>query len=392
MHKRILCLILAVISAVIITGSGSVFSATKTTPSELTALENKLAAATESREAAEAAVAEAETGYADALAKKQAIDNKIYALDIEIEATVALIDGYNKQIEEKNLEIAAETEKLDAAYNVVRERIRAKREDGSIDFLSIIFEADGLTELFTQIDRFTCMLEYDEQLLESYNNSIVNLENLKNELTESKAALDAQVKNLGQRKSELEADLAAAKKLVATSENQLASAEEDLENVIAMEEQYSKEREELLANLARTTNQSYVGGEFLWPLPVAYMKISSGYGNRIHPVTGKPQFHRGIDIPAPYGTEIYAVNDGTVVECSYNYADGYYITISHGGGIASFYSHLSRYRVNVGDKVTRGQVIANVGTSGYTTGPHLNLNVYENNSAVDPIKYFTKQD
>ena len=378
-----------VISALIITGSGSVFSAAKTSSSELTALENKLAAAIASREAAEAAVADAETGYADALAKKQAIDNKIYALDIEIEATVALIDGYNKQIEVKNLEIDAETEKLDAAYNVVRERIRAKREDGNIDLLSIIFEADGLTQLFTQIDRFVCMLEYDKHLLETYNNGIVQLENLKNELTESKAALDTQVKNLGQRKSDLEADLAAAKKLVATSENKLATAEADLENVAAMEEQYSKAREELLANLAKTTNQSYVGGEFLWPLPSAHMKISSGYGQRIHPVTGKPQFHRGIDIPAPYGTEIYAVNDGTVIECSYNYADGYYITISHGGGIASFYSHLSRYHVNVGDKVTRGQVIANVGTSGYTTGAHLNLNIYENNTAVDPLKYFT---
>ncbi len=392
MHKRILCLILAVLSAVIITASSSVFSAANTASSELTALENKLAAATESREAAEAAVAEAQTGYADSLAKKQAIDNKIYALDIEIEATVALIDGYNKQIEEKNLEITAENEKLDAAYNIVRERIRAKREDGNIDFLSIIFESNGLTELFMEIDRFTCMLEYDKQLLETYNDSIESLKNLRAELTEAKAALDTQVKNLGERKSDLEADLAEAKKLVATSENKLASAEEDLENVAAMEEQYSKEREELLEYLARTTNQSYVGGEFLWPLPAEYMSISSGYGQRIHPVTGKPQFHRGIDIPAPYGTEIYAVNDGTVVECSYNYADGYYITVSHGGGIASFYSHLSRYRVNVGDKVTKGQVIANVGTSGYTTGPHLNLNVYENNSAVDPIKYFTKQD
>ncbi len=376
-------------SAVLIAGS-TVFSAG--TSSSLSALEDKLAAAIASREAAEKALSNAEIGYADALAKKQAIDNKILALDIEIEATMALIDGYNKQIEQKNGEISAENEKLESAYNVVRERIRAKREDGNVDFLSVLFEADGLTELFTQIDRFVCMLDYDTKLLETYNNSISQLEDLKNELTASKAALDTQMKNLGLRKSELEADLASANKLVATSENKLASAEKDLEKVAAIEEEYNKQREELLTSLAKTSNMSYVGGEFLWPLPVAYMKISSGYGQRIHPVTGKPQFHRGIDIPAPYGTEIYAVNDGTVIECSHNYADGYYITISHGGGIASFYSHLSRYRVNVGDKVTRGQVIANVGTSGYTTGPHLNLNVYENNSTVNPVKYFTKQD
>ena len=78
-----------------------------------------------------------------------------------------------------------------------------------------------------------------------------------------------------------------------------------------------------------------------------------------------------------------------MVECSYNYADGYYITVSHGGGMASFYSHLSRSRVSVGDKVKKGQVIANVGTSGYTTGAHLNLNLYKDSVAVNPLDYLS---
>lgn len=387
MYRKLFCLVLALTSVFILASSSIGFSAAVTT-SELTALEDKLAAAIASRKSAEAAVADAESGYANALAKKQAIDNKIYALDIEIEAMVELIAGYNKQLEQKNIEIENENKKLDAAYNVVRERIRAKREDGNMDFLSVLLKADGLTELFTQIDRFTCMLDYDAKLLESYNHSIMQLQILKNELTYSKASLDEQMKTLEQRRSELDADLAKAKQLITASESTLASAEDILEKVAAAEEKYNKQREELLKSLEKTSNKSYVGGEFLWPLPSAYTKVSSGYGNRIHPVTGKPQFHQGIDIPAPYGTEIYAVNDGTVIECSYNYADGNYITVSHGGGIASFYSHLSRYRVKVGDKVTRGQIIANVGTSGYTTGAHLNLNIYENNTAVNPLNYF----
>ncbi|MBQ2766279.1 MAG: peptidoglycan DD-metalloendopeptidase family protein [Clostridia bacterium] len=387
MYKKLFCLVLALASVFILASSSIGFSAAATT-SELTALEDKLAAAIASRKSAEAAVADAESGYASALAKKQAIDNKIYALDIEIEAMVELIAGYNKQLEQKNIEIENENKKLDAAYNVVRERIRAKREDGNVDFLSVLLKADGLTELFTQIDRFTCMLDYDAKLLESYNHSIMQLQILKNELTYSKASLDEQMKTLEQRRGELDADLAKAKQLITASESTLASAEDILEKVAAAEEKYNRQREELLKSLEKTSNESYVGGEFLWPLPSAYTKVSSGYGNRIHPVTGKPQFHQGIDIPAPYGTEIYAVNDGTVIECSYNYADGNYITVSHGGGIASFYSHLSRYRVKVGDKVSRGQVIANVGTSGYTTGAHLNLNIYENNTAVNPLNYF----
>lgn len=387
MPRKIICLLAALMTAVLVASSGAV-SFAATTSSELAALEDRLSAATASRKAAESAVKDAETGYADALATKKAIDNKIYALDVEIEALVELIDGYNKQIEQKNAAIDVQNVKLEAAYQTVRQRIRAKHEEGNVDFLSVIFDADGLVELFSAMDRFACMLDYDARLLGEYNASITALEDMRAELTQTTNDLNSQMTELESRRSELEADLAAAKRLVATSENKLASAEKDLAAVEEEEERYSKEREALLAELQKASNQKYVGGEFLWPLPQSYTSVSSGFGYRTHPVTGKPQHHNGIDIPAPYGTEVYAVNDGTVVECSYNYADGYYITVSHGGGIASFYSHLSRYRVSVGDKVVRGQVIANVGTSGYTTGAHLNLNVYENNVAVDPMKYF----
>lgn len=366
-------------------GSGALNGASK---SSLSSLEDKLAAATAQRVSAEKALTNAETSYADALQKKQAIDQKIYALNLEIDALIALINGYNTQIETKNSEIAAQNEKLDAQYQMVRERIRAKHEDGSIDFLSILFDADGLRDMFTQVDRFICMLDYDERLLNSYTQGLDRLEGLRNDLTAEKAELDSKMKALAIRREELDADLKAANKLVASTENRLASAEADLEYIAAVELEYSSKREELLAELSRTKNDAYVGGEFMWPLDGAYTRVSSGYGWRIHPVTGKQQFHRGIDIPAPYGTEIYAVNAGTVVECSYNYADGYYITVSHGGGVASFYSHLSKYRVKVGDKVEKGQIIANVGTSGYTTGAHLNLNIYENNAPVNPLSYF----
>ena len=385
--KRILCLIFIFAVLISISAGGALISGATGTKSELSELEDLLAAASASRENAERALDNAEKNYADALAKKQAIDNKIYSLSVEIDAIVALINGYSEKINEKNLEIESEKQKLNEAYSVVRERIRAKREDGNIDVLALIFDAEGLTQLFTEIDRFMCMLEYDAKLLESYNSSIDELERLRFDLTQSKAKLDEQMKTLEQRKKDFEKAQKDAQKFVATSENKLATAERDLENVEAIEREYEKKREELLANLDKTTNQSYVGGEFIWPLPQNYTRVSSGFGWRIHPVTGKQQFHIGIDIPAPYGTEINAINDGVVVECSYNYADGYFITVSHGGGIASFYSHLSRYHVKVGDKVTKGQVIANVGTSGYTTGAHLNLNMYVDGSAVNPLDY-----
>lgn len=355
----------------------------------LEALEDRLASATAKRQAAEKSVKGAESDLADALVKKEAIDGKIYALNTEIDALVQLIEGYNGKISEKNAEIESNKARLEDQYAVLRQRVRAKREDGIVSILSILLESGGLSRLFTGIDRFTAMLDYDMELMSSYKRGIAELEVKKNELTSAKAELDTKMKELEARKKELESDLASASRLVATETNRLSTAKRDLEKVAAAELEYSSRRAELLNNHQQSTNQSYVGGEFLWPLPSNYKKVSSKFGWRIHPVTGKDQFHQGIDIPAPYGTDIYAINSGTVVECSYNYADGYYITVSHGGGMASFYSHLSRSRVSVGDKVKKGQAIANVGTSGYTTGAHLNLNLYKDSVAVNPLDYLS---
>lgn len=387
MFRKIICLIAATAMLLLVCFGGTA-SASGSGSSSLAALEDKLAAATSQRKNAEKAVASAEAGYADALAKKKAIDSKIYALNLEIDAVNQLIAGYNLQIEETDVKISEATSRLDEQYETVRSRIRAKHEDGSTDLLTIFLESDGLENLLVQLDRFYCMLDYDKTLLDSYNKGLSELEEMRAGLSATKDALNKQVADLESLSKTLESDLAGANRLVATAENKLSSAEADLKNIEKIEAEYEAKRTKMLAELKHTSNDSYVGGELSWPLPQTYTRISSGFGWRIHPVTGKKQFHRGIDIPAPYGTGIMAVNDGTVIECSYNYADGYYITVNHGGGLASFYSHLSKYHVKVGDKVKRGQVIANVGTSGYTTGAHLNLNIYLNGEAVNPVDYF----
>ncbi len=365
-------------------------SAETVTPSDptLSALEDKLHAATIQRENAENEVNSAREDYADAIKQKQAIDKKIHALEVEVEALETLINNFEIKISLNNKAIASEEDMLDSQYAIVRERIRSKREDGSGDFLTILLESDGLTEFFTHIDRFMAMLDYDAMLLESYNNGIRELESLRVELEESKAELADQKKSLEDRRGELLSDLEDAARLVTEAESDIKNASANLERIQSIEATYEAQRKEKLSQLQASSNKGYIGGELLWPLPTQYTGISSGWGWRIHPVTGKQQFHSGIDIPAPYGTEIYAVNGGTVVECSYNYADGNYITISHGGGLASFYSHISRFRVSVGDVVERGQVIANVGTSGYTTGAHLNLNIYKDGNSVNPVNYF----
>ena len=356
--------------------------------SALEELEDKLSAATAQREEAERRLDSAKEDYADALEEKSLLDGKILALNVEIYAQQQLIAGYETSISMLEDSIDSVEQQLEEQFEVLRMRIRVNHEDGGMNLLEILFDSEGLTDFFMRMDRYVRILEYDKQLFDNYQAQVDTYTRQRDELQSLVNQLDSQLSELEARQSELEDELANADQLVATAESDLATAQQDYEKAYAAEQQYNSDREAKLAELQKTSNKSYVGGTFLWPLPAGNNEVSCGFGWRIHPVTGRQQFHNGIDIPAPYGTEIYAVNDGTVVEVSYNYGDGYYVTISHGGGIASFYSHVSRYLVSVGDTVTRGQVIAYVGTSGYVTGAHLNLNIYENGKAVNPLNYF----
>lgn len=113
-------------------------------------------------------------------------------------------------------------------------------------------------------------------------------------------------------------------------------------------------------------------------------RVSSGYGMRRHPILGYRRMHSGLDFKASYGTPIYAVSDGTVQFAGRNGGHGNYVRLSHGGGLATGYSHMSRIAVSNGSRVRRGQVIGYVGSTGLSTGPHLHYEMYRNGKPVNP--------
>lgn len=118
-------------------------------------------------------------------------------------------------------------------------------------------------------------------------------------------------------------------------------------------------------------------------------RISNFYGYRIHPIYKTKIFHEGIDFTAPVGTDVYAAGDGVVVEATRsNYGYGNLIKIDHGYGYVTVYGHLHKFIVRKGQKVTRGQTIGAVGSSGLSTGPHLHYEVRKNEKRVNPIYYF----
>ena len=121
--------------------------------------------------------------------------------------------------------------------------------------------------------------------------------------------------------------------------------------------------------------------------PVRIGRLSSGFGRRTDPITGRISMHSGLDFAAPRGTPIYAVGGGVVVFAGRNGAYGNMVEINHGGGYKTRYAHASELKVSKGDLVQKGQEIAAVGTTGRSTGSHLHLEVYRNGMAVNPARY-----
>lgn len=120
---------------------------------------------------------------------------------------------------------------------------------------------------------------------------------------------------------------------------------------------------------------------------VSGKRISSLYGYRIHPITGKRLFHDGLDIAANHGNAVYAYTDGRVVQAGWNGGYGISILIDHGNGLKTRYAHLSRLNVRVGQRVQTGQKIGAVGSTGNSTGPHLHFEVIKNGKTQNPLNY-----
>ena len=164
--------------------------------------------------------------------------------------------------------------------------------------------------------------------------------------------------------------------------------------------QQTQQKEDRLASLAQKLSTqpttiinmpamgSYAGNGMLALRPItSSARMSSGFGYRIHPVTGKSQFHKCMDFAAPIGTPIYATGNGVVTFSGWGTGYGRHVEVDHGNGTVTRYAHTSANYVNVGDTVYANQQIAAVGNTGRSTGAHLHYEVRQNGQTVNPQTY-----
>ncbi|MBR3917415.1 MAG: peptidoglycan DD-metalloendopeptidase family protein [Clostridia bacterium] len=161
-----------------------------------------------------------------------------------------------------------------------------------------------------------------------------------------------------------------------------------------LEELMSEEYNDLWAELLGASgqiiqgNSSFVGtGMFAWPFENDQY-ISSRFGTRVDPISGEIKTHGGTDIAAPLGTPILAAADGVVITATWHNSYGYYVKIKHDDTYSTLYAHCSALHVSAGQTVKQGQVIADCGSTGYSTGPHCHFEVIQNGVRVDALMFY----
>ena len=360
--------------------------------SEINALKDQAAGLARDKKALQNQLAAITSDKNAAMAKKQNIEQQINVVRSEISNANALISGYEQEIAEKEIELAAAKEKQEKYYQLFCERVRSMEEEGTVSYWSILFDASSFADLLDRANFVNEIIEYDngvmdelEQARQAVADAKSSIEMAKSEQEEQLAVCQARQAELKEKEAEADALLDQIKAKEDETQEALAAASAASK---AMDNEIARKQRELEAQLA-AQNQTIVSESgYLWPLN-GYYTLSSLYGGRIHPITGKPNNHGGIDIPAPRNTHILASKSGMVITSGYNNSYGNYVVISHGGGASTLYAHMNSRAVAVGDSVKQGQTIGYVGTTGSSTGNHLHFEVRSNGSRTDPINYFS---
>lgn len=333
-------------------------------------------------------------------ANKNELSGMVEQLDLEVSSMQANIDTYNELIVKKEAEIATAKEELSAAeelvsnqYMAMKERIRFMYERGDDFYFEMVMDSKSFGEMINKADYIEQLAAYDRKMLEEYCVTVEyatlckqELEAEETVLEEAKAAAEEEQNNMetliAEKQAQIEeyeSDISEREKAIKEYDEELAAQNEIIE---ALEAQVAAEKEEL----ANATARHYEGGKFVWPAP-RYTRISSEFGNRMHPTLKINKFHNGLDMAAPGGSPILAAADGTVAAAGYSSSMGNYIMIDHGDKLYTIYMHASALYVSKGDEVTAGQKIAAVGTTGRSTGNHLHFGVRLNGQYVDPHNY-----
>lgn len=344
------------------------------------------------------------------LEEKAVLEQQISVLSAQIVNTQALIEEYDVQIADKQVELENAQQKADEYYQLFLARFRDLEEQGSVSYWSILFDAASFSDLLDRISFIADVVHYDNQIVDQLQaarqavadakadletnqaeqvQAKTDLESQQAELSTDEAAVDAAIAEINSKADVYQSQLDEIKSQADALDEQIAAAQKEYEAQVAAEKaaQEAANKNNNSSSNSNSSSSSSGSGRISMVWPCASTRVTSGFGKRNSPTAGASTYHKGIDIGASTGTAIYAAASGTVTEAGYSSSRGNYVVIYHSNGVSTAYMHCSALYVSSGDKVSQGQTIAAVGSTGISTGPHLHFSVIEDGTYVNPRNY-----
>jgi murein DD-endopeptidase MepM/ murein hydrolase activator NlpD len=313
--------------------------------------------------------------------KQQDVSEEIMTLDTKIKDTEKAIqesdiklEGINNEIEEVNKDIEQLEKSIEENNELLGKRLRASNKNLSLGYIQILFKSENITDFLTNLYSIKEIVTYDKNIIEELARASESLDSKKKDLTLKQDEIKLLSDDLNKKKIGLEEDKKQLGELKAKLENEENDIEKKISEILSVN------------NITGGDNNNYIVSNNGWPVQ-GHTRISSPYGMRMHPVLKVRKMHTGIDIPAPTGTNVLTIDNGTVIFAGVQSGYGNTVMIRHDDGKVSLYAHNSRLTVGNGQRVSKGQVIAKIGSTGRSTGPHLHFEIRINGSHVNPINY-----
>ena len=321
--------------------------------------------------------------------QKNRLENEAYNLETEeerqrryLEQMQSDLDIISSEIIKVSDELTRSEQEYQDRLDNLKIRLRVMYEYSTASLLDILFESKNILDFFERLDLMASITKENERLIEEIQVLKRDIEYKK--YVKEMTMTDLQVMSVSQNER-IDNIVASRGDLSREIQNQNAYIKQ-IEKELKEEEELSYRISQMIKELQ--SNQKYAGGTMEWPLPNDY-SVHSAFGMRLHPILKVMKMHTGVDIGGKYGASIVAANSGTVISAGWNGGYGYCVIIDHGmkdnKSITTLYGHCSKLLVKKGDKVSKGQAIANVGSTGNSTGPHLHFEVRENGDPVNPI-------
>lgn len=315
-------------------------------------------------------------------------EKELFALEKEIATTT-------EAAKQASLELEQATKRVEERDELLKTRLRLMYRRGDVDYLEVLLGSSSFTDFIQRFNALQKIIDSDKKILQDNINDKNTIANKKQEIDKALTDLEdlyAQSENL---KATLEAkknDRTVRIASLSQKEEQLEEIkQEEEEEIIRLTQQETKLNEKL--KQLNYDNSSLMA----WPVPSSH-RVTSEFGMRIDPINGNYTGHKGLDIGrAPgmdslFGADIVAAADGIVIVAQYVNGYGNTVMIDHGSGISTLYGHIRNggIFVKVGQEVEKGKKIAEVGSTGRSTGPHLHFEVRNNNVPVNPWNYLPK--